>query len=57
MPPKVAKAKTTKKKKGSKKKKNTKQKSPEELDFFDKLDKANVTNTTLLHELGILYKL
>ncbi|OUM68230.1 hypothetical protein PIROE2DRAFT_4108 [Piromyces sp. E2] len=38
MPPKVAKAKTTKKKK-------------EELDFYDKLTKANVTNTTLLHEL------
>jgi len=52
MPPKVAKSKTSKKKKGSKKKKSTKQKSPEELDCFDKLTKANVTNNNLLHELG-----
>ncbi|KAG4103278.1 hypothetical protein H8356DRAFT_982090 [Neocallimastix lanati (nom. inval.)] len=51
MPPKVAKAKTTKKKKGLKKKKVTKQKSSSELDYFDKLTKANITNNNLLHEL------
>ncbi|ORX57703.1 hypothetical protein BCR36DRAFT_402139 [Piromyces finnis] len=52
MPPKIAKTKTTKKKKGSKKKKSLKQKSPEELDCFEQLTKANVTNKTLLLELG-----
>ncbi|ORX77290.1 hypothetical protein BCR32DRAFT_295710 [Anaeromyces robustus] len=51
MPPKIAKTKSTKKKKGLKKKKATKQKSPEELDCYDKLTKANVTNNNLLHEL------
>jgi len=61
MPPKVAKAKTTKKKKkkkkkGLKKKKVTKQKSSSELDYFDKLTKANITNNNLLHELGKILK-
>jgi len=39
-----------------KKKKVTKQKSSSELDYFDKLTKANITNNNLLHELGKILK-